>query len=69
MEEGGAMARSVEALVEEARQLPLPQQLSLIRELARSIQSGLEAQQAFGEELTAWDALSDEALEKFESTL
>ena len=63
------MATSVDRLIEEARRLPLPQQLTLIERLARSIQSDLEGARALHAELSAWDGLSDEALANFEKAL
>ena len=65
----GIMERNVAGLIEEARRLPLSQQLNLIEQLARSVQSELEATATLGGELAAWDMLSDEALERFEATL
>ena len=63
------MEKTVEALVEDARRLPLPQQLSLIERLARSIQTDLGRARALHEELADWDDLSDEALANFEKGL
>jgi hypothetical protein len=69
--EGGwvIMERNVAGLIAEARRLPLSQQLNLIEQVARSVQSELEATATIGGELAAWDILSDEALERFEATL
>jgi len=67
--EGKAMGKTVEGLIEEARQLPLSQQISLIEQLARSIHLDIEGRQTLREELTAWDDLSDEALANFEKGL
>jgi len=63
------MEKTVEGLIEEARRLPLPQQLTLIEHLARSLHTELEREQALREELAAWDELSDEALTNFEKGL
>ena len=63
------MEKTVEGLIEEARRLPLPQQLTLIERLARSIQTDLERARALHGELAAWDDLSDEALVNFERAL
>ncbi len=63
------MEKTIEALIEEARRLPLPQRLMLIERLARSVQTDLEMARGLREELTAWDDLSDEALVSFESRL
>ena len=60
------METRVEELVEQARRLPLPQQLTLIERLARSIQSDLHSVRALQGEFAAWDALSDEAMANFE---
>jgi hypothetical protein len=65
----GIMERNVAGLIEEARRLPVSQQLNLIEQLARSVQSELEATATLRGELAAWDMLSDEALERFEATL
>ena len=54
--------RTIDDLIREARRLPLPQQLTLIERLARSIQADLEQEPALRTELSAWDGLSDEAL-------
>ena len=63
------MEKTVDGLLEEARRLPLPQQLALIERLARSLQLDLEEGRALHQELTAWDSLSDEALTNFEKGL
>jgi hypothetical protein len=63
------MERNVAGLTGEARRSPLSQQLKLIEQLARSVQFELEATASLGGELAAWDALSDEALERFEAAL
>lgn len=63
------MESTVEDLIEEARRLPLPQQLTLIERLARSIQADLEEARALHSELSAWDGLSDEALANLEKAL
>ncbi len=63
------MEKTVEGLIEEVRRLPLPQQLSLIERLARSIQLDLEKAGALRAELADWDDLSDEALVNFERGL
>jgi len=63
------MEKTVDGLLEEARRLPLPQQLALIERLARSLQMDLEEARALHQELTAWDSLSDEALTNFEKGL
>jgi len=63
------MEKTVEALIEEARRLPMRHQLALIERLARSIQNDLEGARSMSEELTVWDAMSDEALANFEKTL
>lgn len=63
------MEKSIDALIDEARQLPLPQQLTLIERLARGIHRDLEKDQALRNELAAWDELSDEALANFEKSL
>lgn len=67
--EGKAMGKTVEGLIEEARQLPSSQQISLIEQLARSIHLDIEGRRTLREELTAWDDLSDEALANFEKGL
>jgi len=63
------MATSVDGLIEEARRLPLRQQLTLIERLARSIQTDLDEARALQAELSAWEGLSDEALANFEKAL
>ena len=63
------MEKTVEGLIEEARQLSLPEQLRLIERLARSVQRELEKDQALREEFAAWERLSDEALDNFEKVL
>ena len=63
------MEKTLEGLIEMARRLPLPEQLTLIERLARSIHKDLERAQAFRAELAAWDDLSDEALANFEKGL
>jgi mRNA-degrading endonuclease toxin of MazEF toxin-antitoxin module len=56
------MEKTLEGLINEVRQLPVPQQLRLIERLARHIQADLEQTQALHKELADWDDLSDEAL-------
>lgn len=63
------MEKMTEALLEEARRLPLPEQLNLIEKLARSIHAELEGEAKLREELAAWDALSDQTFENLESNL
>ena len=63
------MRKSIDALIEEARQLPLPQQLTLIERLAQGIHLDLEKDRTLHDELAAWDDLSDEALASFEKSL
>jgi hypothetical protein len=63
------VGKTIQGLIEEARQLPLPQQLSLIEHLARFIQMDLERERALHDEFAGWDDLSDEALAKFEKGL
>lgn len=63
------MGKSIDTLIEEARQLPLPQQLTLIERLARGIHLDIEKDRALHNELAAWDELSDEALTSFEKGL
>ena len=63
------MNKAVIGLIEEARKLPLPEQLSLIEHLARSIHGDLLGDRALQNELAAWDDLSDEALVNFERSL
>ena len=63
------MEKTVDSIIEEARRLPVPQQLALIERLARSLQVDLENARALHEEFTAWDSLSDDALVNFEKGL
>ena len=63
------MNKAVHGLIEEARKLPLPEQLSLIEHLARSIHGELMGERALQKELAAWEDLSDEALVNFEKML
>ena len=63
------MEKTIEWLIEEARHLPLSQQLTLIEHLARSIHTKLDKRQALHEELASWDDLSDEVLSNFEKGL
>ncbi len=63
------MERTVDGLVEEARRLPLPEQLAVIERLAQSLQLEIEGARALREEFAAWDALSDEALAYLERGL
>ena len=63
------MEKTLEGLIEEARRLPVAEQLTLIERLARSIHANLEKGLTLREELAAWDDLSDEALANFEKGL
>jgi hypothetical protein len=63
------MKKNLETLIEDARQLPLPQQLTLIERLARGIHLDLQRDRTLHDELAAWDDLSDEALASFEKVL
>lgn len=63
------MKKNVETIIEEARRLPLPQQLTLIERLARDIHLDLQQDQNLRDELATWDDLSDEALANFEKVL
>lgn len=63
------MKKNVETIIEEARRLPLPQQLTLIERLARDIHLDLQRNRNLRDELAAWDDLSDEALANVEKVL
>lgn len=63
------MKKNVETIIEEARRLPLPQQLTLIERLARDIHLDLQRDRNLRDELATWDDLSDEALANVEKVL
>lgn len=63
------MKKNLDTLIEEARRLPLPQQLTLIERLARDIHLDLQRNRNLRDELATWDDLSDEALANFEKVL
>ena len=63
------MEKNLETLIEDARQLPLPQQLTLIERLARGIHLDLERDRHLHDEFAVWDDLSDEAMANFEKVL